>query len=1527
MFNIEKKGTRFNFDSAVETLEEAQKNLLTIIEAENKATTKKGKHSKVSVYRNRTTGDTYLGWKGASGILKIKSFESTSEARSYLENNRDEVEETLQKMKSTPDMRKPINAEREGPERSADNVTPSIFGDAFGFRGVEFGNWVDQGKRQKDLNQAYDSLMDLAEALDIPPKALSLNGQLGLAFGARGKGGKNPAAAHYEPGTVVINLTKKAGSGSLAHEWWHALDNYFGKQRNKTDFITDSPYSLPNEEIRPEMARAFKAVRDVINDSDLPTRSNALDQRRSKPYWSTVVEMTARSFETFIINKLGKSDISNDYLANVVSDEAWSAAEALGFEDGSTYPYPKQAEQEKINDAYQALFDTIEHKKTDDGVALFSRDNTNSSTTVSEAEANQVVESIIKNWVGNNRANDFVVVSTFDDLPKNIKDAAKDQGAENDVRGVFHKGKTYLVRDKLKNQHEVEETIFHETYGHHGIRKLFGKEIAQKLNQLLIGIGGIKGIDRITKKYNINLDAYKKGLADSSLTNEQAQTILMDELLAHLAQNNKPSVMRKVKEIVGAIRQWLKKSGFVNLSGISDSELFYVLKQAREAVKSNSDNNLNDDIRFSISTDSKRQSSVPERLSIQEETTVDFALRKAQDKFRRLKVIQRELSINEDNDTHKAEEAIHGKVKNDIENIETKYVDKIAKLMAKNKLSQNEVDLYAIAKHAEERNAYIDTINPDLNGAGSGMSNEAAQAILDKAIVEEKRLPLEEITNHIYSMLGEAREIMVKFGLEPQDAVDTWQRQYKYYVPLKGYANDEATQAIGSDGKKSKQYKRSGGFNVKGRETIKAMGRRSLAESPLLHAVSDTTRAIIRARTNEVGNTFLKMVEENPDPNLWEVFSDENPDHRRGEIKKDGETVIGQIPVTAYDMKKDKETYFATKVKGVEKFVKIHDPLLMRAMGNLGVEPMGYLTQAFGNATRFLSALNTTWNITFAPSNFVRDIQSAIANIVSENQALDGKIKDVDGFAFDMVKFIPQSLAVVRQGTVNKDFSGNGKFNTPELSAYFKEFLESGAKTGWVNQENIDQLGKNLGRAISRESNTKWGATQRGFKHIADFVENYNDIIENGTRFSAYYNARKRGVSVKRASSLAKNLTVNFNRKGEIGNGLNAFYMFANANIQGNANLFRALFSRKNKEANVMDVRSWTLTQQLAVSAIGATVGMSYLMSARGGDDEDGIPYYDKIPNYIKNTNFIFMTGGVNEKNEPNYISIPMPYGYNILASIGHAIYDSTNTNKSKASIASNLVSSVLSAFSPIGMEESESTLTGLTRTLTPTLAKPFVEITANENFFGGKIVYGQDGYATKKANANLGTDRTWEWTKNLTSWLNDVTDGGTYRSGAIDITPQHIEHVLKFVGGGALQTALRTIDAGTKAAQGKEIARKDIPLLRRFYKSVDKKAAVGDFYDSYNELKKYKEDHDLLKGKDRAEFRNEYKNHLILNNYGSGIEKALRSLNKRRKAIEASQLSDEQKEDKLRLIDDRKIALTLRFSKKKQELGLRNIH
>ncbi|EIE5140853.1 hypothetical protein LDM50_005004, partial [Escherichia coli] len=148
------------------------------------------------VYRNTRSGDIFIAY-GKNKMRVRGGFKSASDARKYIDSHRDELVRHVKEMRdiSREEQRNTTNRDRTGPERRKGDVSPEQFSDAFGFRGVQFGNYVEGPRRQADLNRAYDSLHDLAEVLNVPTKALSLNGRLGLAFGARGKG---KAAAHYE---------------------------------------------------------------------------------------------------------------------------------------------------------------------------------------------------------------------------------------------------------------------------------------------------------------------------------------------------------------------------------------------------------------------------------------------------------------------------------------------------------------------------------------------------------------------------------------------------------------------------------------------------------------------------------------------------------------------------------------------------------------------------------------------------------------------------------------------------------------------------------------------------------------------------------------------------------------------------------------------------------------------------------------------------------------------------------------------------------------------------------------------------------------------------------------------------------------------------------------------------------------------------------------------------------------------------------------------------------------------------------
>lgn len=322
---------------------------------------------KFDIYSRRGQDGFFIGKKIGKETIDLRQFDDVKAARAYLRENHDELVKALEAFKEVPDVRRPSNSPRVGVNhRNGGDVTPAAFAEAFGFRGVQFGNYVEDARRQEDLNEAYDALMDMAGVLGVPARALSLNGQLGLAFGARGKGGKNAAAAHYEPGTIVINLTKTAGKGSLAHEWWHALDNYFARRGGRGDgYMTGSLSDTRHEGVRPEMVEAFKGVMRAIRQTALAQRSQELDKRRTKAYWSTDIEMSARAFESYIIARLADQDFSNDYLANIV-DEA-----AFGIE--GAYPYPTAGEIDTIRAGFDHLFDTVQVDGSEGRATLFSR--------------------------------------------------------------------------------------------------------------------------------------------------------------------------------------------------------------------------------------------------------------------------------------------------------------------------------------------------------------------------------------------------------------------------------------------------------------------------------------------------------------------------------------------------------------------------------------------------------------------------------------------------------------------------------------------------------------------------------------------------------------------------------------------------------------------------------------------------------------------------------------------------------------------------------------------------------------------------------------------------------------------------------------------------------------------------------------------------------------------------------------------------------------------------------------------------
>ncbi|EIG4149162.1 hypothetical protein EY554_003553 [Escherichia coli] len=1637
------------------------------------------------VYRNTRSGDIFIAY-GKNKMRVRGGFKSASDARKYIDSHRDELVRHVKEMReiSREEQRNATNRDRTGPERRKGNVSPEQFSDAFGFRGVQFGNYVEGPRRQADLNRAYDSLHDLAEVLNVPTKALSLNGRLGLAFGARGKG---KAAAHYEPGEVAINLTKGNGPGALAHEWFHSLDNYFGRYDVSTDgkitsggdYMTeaqragrvfkDGRYVDAEYPVRQEVYDAFKGVMKAINSSDMPRRSALLDEVRSKPYWSTDVEMAARAFERYVQDKARTAGVENDYLVNI--------RKAPEHNTDNTWAYPTNAELDGgIREAFDHLFSTLKTRETDKGVAFYSRKGvtrTPEGNLISdvnrsaEAKGSPVpqVEAVARGVMSGIKDSDLKVR-----VVKSQKEAEALAGESFDGYGRVHafyrpdKREIVLVADNIPDGRTVREKLRHEII-HHAMEHVVTPAEYQTI---------IKTVLKTRDSDNATIrEAWRK--VDASYGKESPE-VQAGEFLAHMAEKQPNKFVAAWERVVALVKGVLRRTGLLKPTELNDIRLvretirtlgqrvregytpredgagassqysrsgkpdpFKVPEGEGEryrewlgrAMRSKRSSDIQielgrtppvlrhlgaPDLPLVISRDTVRKATngvkhvvpmdVIERLPelmhdpeavyqsathqnslvilfnlrdrngdpvisavhlkaikngleinkiasvygtergkklsnmerqgltlyrrekltpdedlprglqlpvvedslgslnkilypedirkgpyysrtsslTPEETIASRFVRQMQDKFQVLKAVQENIrktggKVDDSNNAYMAEELFHGKAENDLNVMKERYVQPLAKLLADYKIAQADLDEYLYARHAPERNAHIAKINPKMPDGGSGMTNAEAAEIMQRVRNSGKQAQYDRLAGIVDDMLARRRELIREAGLEESGVVDAWQNTYRYYVPLKGQDVDGVV-SLPRTGK---------GFTIGGRESRQAMGRASRAQSPSTQAIQDLSESLIRHRKNEVGNAFLKLVQDNPDKDYWQVFTDDRPDTMRviaeRKDQEAGETIreVVERPV-AMAMMADR--YFTTKKNGKTYYIKLHDPRLMRAMKNMGPETSNAVIRTLGKVNRFLATVNTSYNPEFLVSNFIRDVQTAVMNLKAEQGRSDGKLKGLDNLsALAVVKDSRSAMSAVYASLRGKTLTGKGA----QWQKVWKEFVEDGGKTGWFNMGDLEGQQKEMDRLVSLAKGGWRGQSIGAWNSFLNLVEDANGAVENALRLSAYKHARDAGLSRQQAASLAKNMTVNFNRRGEQGALMNSLYMFANASIQGTANLVRTL-GHLNGEGPLLERLRWknlNVPQKIALAAVGAGYLLGSLNRSVAGEDDDGVNWYDKVPSHVKERNLVIMKSMFGGK-AGEYWSIPLPYGYNVFFLLGHTAEGVAAGDLTASRAAGNVVGGVLGAFSPIGSETSETLSGALLKNAAPTILRPFANLAMNENFMGAQIYQENIPFGTPKPDSQLGRRSTPEAYKAFASWLNAFSGGSQYRPGAVDITPESLIFWIDYISGGTGRFISKTTDAAVKSLNGIDIPEQQVPFLGKISGEVMPYADQQKMYDRMTEVAQYHAELKSLTGAERTAFIDENNGKLSMNGLMQDTRKRLKDLRKQRDAIYA---------------------------------------
>ena len=822
-----------------------------------------------------------------------------------------------------------------------------------------------------------------------------------------------------------------------------------------------------------------------------------------------------------------------------------------------------------------------------------------------------------------------------------------------------------------------------------------------------------------------------------------------------------------------------------------------------------------------------------------------------------------------------AEALLYGKTANDLEKLDGKVKD-ISLEMKDKGLSSEDVSEYLIARHAKERNAVIAERTEGKDEAGSGMTNERADEIMN-SLSPEKKAALESVAAKVDAITADTRKTMVDFGLEEKSTIDAFEAMFQNYVPLGGLALDEQN----AD---TSLYPTGGaGMSVYGDTTKRARGRKSEAQNVLAQAIAQNAAVHAKARKNEALSSLYNLVKDNPNPKVWRLAK---------EVPFDAQSAVG------------------VRVNGEQQFIVFANPDMAKSLKNMGVEKLDLFSKAMRRFSGFLRRSFTTANPEFIISNFARDIQSALFNAMAEADIPGGQIPGRHIAAKVMTR-VKQTLPALLKNAVGKDLS-------PEMAAYFEEFKEDGGQTGWGFVKDVGTIAAEIEAEINEKSKAKRAAEWMA-KNSIDVIENINDAFENSVRLAAYIKARKEGISREKAAELSKNITVNFNRSGELGPMANAWYMFFNASVQGTVRLARSLGTLKDIRKPNGELESWHKrlngAQKMAFG-LSLTTGMLTMINmAMSEDDEDGVSFYEKIPDYEKERNLIIMYDG------KNYLKIPLPYGFNVFANIGSSMAEAANGQREPLDAGMFLLNSAFSSFSPISFGQSKDAAKYLAKGAAPTILKPFVDIAVNETYFGSSVYREQFPVGAPKPQAEM-SYRSPEGIKSFFKWINEATGGSEQVPGAVDFNPDKFWYAFEYYIGGAGQFVTRSLGTGKDLfetiKEGKKVPMKanDFPFIRKLYGEASK------YYDS----DKYTENANLVsqlyKERKEAEDKNDkrYKGVMKLESTRKLTEKKIKRLRKLRK--EARDIENYvERQNRIYELYEKERSLLMQFNKQYEQI------
>lgn len=746
--------------------------------------------------------------------------------------------------------------------------------------------------------------------------------------------------------------------------------------------------------------------------------------------------------------------------------------------------------------------------------------------------------------------------------------------------------------------------------------------------------------------------------------------------------------------------------------------------------------------------------------------------------------------------------------------------------MDKMGVSMGDFEAYLHARHASVRNKLIAERNPGTPDGGSGMFEDEIKEYFDDLNKHpEKKKKFEELAKTIDGWVEGTQDLLVSYGLETPETIAAWREKLPNYVPLKrdpdelDYVNPSA--GLGQ------------GFGVRGSFTKLAAGSYKTVVDIVNNVALQREAAIIRGEKAKVGRALYALAIQNPNPNFWKVV---NPDAIRNKKKLKAEMegfgltieqadaifaeprtamideTTGLIRYRVNPALRNSPNVFPVRINGKDRYVFFNasNPNALRmaeALKNMDANQLSDAMGVVAEATRLVAAMNTQYNPVFGAWNFVRDVFGGTINLSSTEiadrkaQVLYGSIPAMRAIYTDLRELKPSLFGVTKD---------------PKQQMWvdlWKEFRNVGGITGYSEQFSRS---KDKTTLVQRElARLDHGNVRQAVDAVLDWLSDYNDTMENAVRLSAYKAGLDAGMTSQRAAELAKNLTVNFNRKGQATANANALFAFFNARVQGTARMMEVMFEEKNGKISFKDVGKKIVAGGMLIGVMQAIA----LMAAGFDGDEP--------PDFLKSKNIIIPTGN------GTYAIIPMPLGWNLFPNIGRELTEYVLINngamKGRRSLSTtmlNIFTQVLDMFNPLGAGSPANFFT-------PTVADPFVSaFGTNKDAFGRPI-----SRESRETNPTPGWERSRDTATALSQaiayGLNYITGGGEDGIGVVSPTADQLDYLAREYAGGIGREITKAVRYVGKKIEGEEdIQPFSVPIVGKLYGDIDTPSAVADrFY------------------------------------------------------------------------------------------------